>query len=116
MTLAPELPGAAVLIGELVARGIVVSAGHSSATAAQMEVAVASGVRMATHLFNAMPPFHPREPGIVGILGSTSRPPTFFGLIADGVHVRHTSRRSNPPGVPPSINLPGASLEACLLF
>jgi len=91
VTLAPERPGAMACIGELVAQGIAVSAGHSTATAAQMEVAQAAGVRMVTHLFNAMPAFHPREPGLVGVLGSTAQPRPFFGLIADGVHVHPAS-------------------------
>ena len=91
VTLAPELPSAAFLIAELVSQGIVVSAGHSNATAAQMESAHAAGVRLITHLFNAMPPFHPREPGIVGVLGSKLKPQSFFGLIADGVHVHPAS-------------------------
>ena len=91
VTLAPEQPGATALIRELVAQGITVSVGHSTATTAQMEAAQAAGARMVTHLFNAMPPFHPREPGIIGLLGSTATPAPFFGLIADGVHVHPAS-------------------------
>ena len=91
VTLAPERPNAMHLIGELVAQGIVVSAGHSMVSAAEMEAAQAAGVRKCTHLFNAMPAFEPREPGIIGVLGSATLPRPFFGLIADGIHVHPAS-------------------------
>ena len=106
VTLAPELPGALELTSELVGQGVLVSAGHSMATSAQMDAASGAGVRMCTHLFNAMPAFHPREPGIVGVLGAPKRTPAappaaaiesapacFFGLIADGVHVHPASMK-----------------------
>ena len=55
--------------------------------------AVASGVTMITHLFNAMRPLHHRNPGIFGVLGlaaeGQSRP--YFGIIADGVHLHPTA-------------------------
>ncbi|MDX1417024.1 MAG: amidohydrolase family protein, partial [Candidatus Promineifilaceae bacterium] len=68
VTLAPELPGAAALIEELASRGVVVSAGHSSATYAEAEAGFAAGVRYGTHLFNAMSPLDHREPGLPGAL------------------------------------------------
>jgi N-acetylglucosamine-6-phosphate deacetylase len=85
VTLAPELPGAVDLIRALVARGIVVSAGHSSATAAEARAAVDAGVSYVTHLFNAMAPLHHREPGLAGVALSDDR--LRAGLIADGLHV-----------------------------
>ena len=66
MTLAPELPGALELIDVLQARGIVVSLGHSNATAAEAHAAFDRGVRTVTHVFNAMRPLTHRDPGIVG--------------------------------------------------
>ena len=85
VTLAPELPGALAVVEDLAGRGVVVAAGHSEATSAQMDAAVAAGVRYATHLFNAMAPLHHREPGLGGaVLCGT---PVVAGLIADGVHV-----------------------------
>ena len=54
MTLAPELDGALELIDLLHARGVVVSCGHSDATAAEAGAAFDRGARTVTHLFNAM--------------------------------------------------------------
>ena len=64
MTLAPELPGAFELIDLLLERGVVVSAGHTDASAAEAHLAFDRGVRTVTHLFNAMRPLVPRDPGI----------------------------------------------------
>ena len=85
VTLAPELPGAAALIEELASRGVVVSAGHSSATYAEAEAGFAAGVRYGTHLFNAMSPLDHREPGLPGAL--LDHAPVVAGIIPDGVHV-----------------------------
>ena len=63
MTLAPELPGAELLIDRLLERGIAVSLGHSDATAAQANAAFDRGARSVTHIFNAMRPFLHRDPG-----------------------------------------------------
>ncbi|KAJ2382247.1 N-acetyl-glucosamine-6-phosphate deacetylase [Coemansia sp. RSA 2559] len=41
---------------------------------------------MITHLFNAMHPFHQRDPGIIGLLGAPGQRP-FYGIICDGIHV-----------------------------
>jgi N-acetylglucosamine-6-phosphate deacetylase len=85
VTMAPELPGALPIIGDLAARGIVVSAGHSAARYDEMRAAVDAGVRYATHLFNAMAPLGHREPGLVGALLEDDR--VTIGMVADGIHV-----------------------------
>ena len=85
VTLAPELPGALAVVAALVERGIAVSAGHSSATAAQARAGFAAGIGYVTHLFNAMAPLHHRAPGLVGAALADDR--VRVGLIADGVHV-----------------------------
>lgn len=85
MTLAPELPGALELVEMLVSRGVVVSLGHSDATAAQAQLAVDRGARSITHLFNAMRPLHHREPGIAG--WALAHPGVFVELIVDGHHL-----------------------------
>ena len=89
MTLAPELPGADVVIRELVGREVVVAAGHTAATASELASAVDDGLRYVTHLFNAMAPFHHREPGPVGVALTDER--LTVGLIADGIHVHPTA-------------------------
>ena len=85
MTLAPELPGASAVIAEAVQAGIVVALGHSDATYDEAKSAFALGVRHVTHCFNAMRPFHQREPGCVG--AALDSPDVTVELIADGVHV-----------------------------
>jgi N-acetylglucosamine-6-phosphate deacetylase len=85
VTLAPELPGAEAAIGELVSAGVVVSAGHSAATHEQARAGFAAGIRCATHLFNAMAPWHHREPGLAG--AALNDPAVTACLIADGEHV-----------------------------
>jgi N-acetylglucosamine-6-phosphate deacetylase len=84
VTLAPERPGGLEAIEQLRAAGVVVSLGHSGADADAARAGLAAGARMATHLFNAMPPLHHRQPGLVGALLASE---AVLGLIADGVHV-----------------------------
>ncbi|TMW55180.1 hypothetical protein Poli38472_013942 [Pythium oligandrum] len=92
ITLAPELPGAMDAIQALCERGIVASGGHSQANVDVAIKAVGAGMRMLTHVFNAMGPFHHRDPGLIGLLGLTEKRP-FYGLILDGVHSHPTSAR-----------------------
>ncbi len=84
VTLAPELPGAAEVIASLAGRGILVSAGHSTATYAEALRGFDAGIRYGTHLFNAMPPLAHREPGLPGALLTDPRPAV--GFIPDGIH------------------------------
>ena len=84
LTLAPEMT-TTDMIAQLAASGILISAGHSDANYAQTAAAIAHGVRGFTHLFNAMAPLAPREPGIVGAALYDAN--TWCGIIVDGYHV-----------------------------
>lgn len=83
LTLAVELADPA-LLREAAAMGVILSAGHSMATAAEARAAIDSGVTMFTHLYNAMPQMTSRAPGMIAaaILSDA-----WCGLIADGIHV-----------------------------
>jgi N-acetylglucosamine-6-phosphate deacetylase len=85
MTLAPEADGALAAIGRLTAAGVLVSVGHSDATAAEVAAGAAAGARMVTHLFNAQRGLHHREPGVVGQALTDKR--LTSGLIVDLSHV-----------------------------
>ncbi|OZJ02431.1 hypothetical protein BZG36_04463 [Bifiguratus adelaidae] len=113
VTVAPEVEGIMDVIPELVKRGVVVSIGHSEAFLKDAEAAIVKGATFITHLFNAMQTFHHRDPGIIGILGSTtlphsphanlpspsrtsvdktqSDPRPFYGIICDGIHTHPNS-------------------------
>lgn len=84
VTLAPELEGAEELISFLRAKGIICSAGHSGATYEEMLKALRSGISHITHLFNAMPGLHHRDPGIIGTALTTD---ISIELIADLIHI-----------------------------
>jgi len=85
VTLAPERDGALAAIDRLAGAGVLVSVGHSDATARQVAQAADHGARMVTHLFNAQRPLHHREPGVVGQALTDQR--LTSGLITDLRHV-----------------------------
>lgn len=88
VTLAPEQVAPSE-IQQLVAQGILVSAGHTDATYEQAIAGFEAGVGMVTHLFNAMSPWQGRNPGMVGAVFSRSE--VYAGVIADGHHVHFAS-------------------------
>ncbi|XP_069838170.1 N-acetylglucosamine-6-phosphate deacetylase isoform X2 [Dendropsophus ebraccatus] len=105
VTVAPEMGRSGEVIKELVKRRICVSLGHSVANLSQAEDAVNSGASFITHLFNAMLPFHHRDPGIVGLLTSDRIPAgrtVYYGMIADGIHTNpaalRIAHRAHPSG------------------
>ena len=85
ITLAPELDPTRATIAYLRSLGILVSLGHSQATATQAQQAFAQGATLVTHAFNVMPSLHHREPGLLG--AAIVDPNVHCGLIADGQHV-----------------------------
>lgn len=86
ITLAPEEPGADELMRICRERGIVISFGHTDATAEQTRIALdIAGHAHATHLFNAMPALHHRNPGVLGVALTDNR--MRCEVICDGHHV-----------------------------
>jgi N-acetylglucosamine-6-phosphate deacetylase len=85
ITLAPELDSSNTAITYLRNQNIIVSLGHSLATASQAQEAFSQGASMVTHAFNAMPSLHHRQPGLLG--AAIVNPDVYCGLIADGNHV-----------------------------
>ena len=83
VTLAPEMT-TPQLIQQLVSAGVVVSAGHTNASYAEMRAALAHGLTGFTHLFNAMSQLTGREPGTVGAALDDQR--SWCGIIVDGEH------------------------------
>lgn len=91
VTMAPEEKGGIEAIKTFTERGIIVSVGHTIATAEQATAAFAAGAREATHLFNGMQPMHHRKPGVVGAVLTTKE--VMAEIIADGVHLTPTTIR-----------------------
>jgi N-acetylglucosamine-6-phosphate deacetylase len=88
VTLAPELEDSGLVAQLLRQRGIVISLGHSQATHNQAMKAFDAGATMVTHAFNAMPPLHHRQPGLLG--AALVHEGVRAGFIADGQHVHAT--------------------------
>ncbi|KAK9497142.1 hypothetical protein O3M35_004514 [Rhynocoris fuscipes] len=104
MTLAPEKENSMKVISYMTQkRNIKISIGHSLCDLPTAEKAVKSGATLITHLFNAMPPFHHRDPGLVGLLGIDAPNPVYYGIIADGIHTHEAALKiaynTHPQGV-----------------
>lgn len=82
--LAPELPGAMETI-EALAGEVRISLAHTEADYDTACEAFRRGARQVTHLYNAMPPFAHRAPGVIGAAADNDT--VGVELIADGVHV-----------------------------
>jgi N-acetylglucosamine-6-phosphate deacetylase len=85
ITLAPERAGALPAIRAIADAGVVAAVGHTDTDLAGAQAAVEAGATVATHLFNAMPAIHHRDPGPVVALLNDPRVTT--ELIVDGTHV-----------------------------
>ena len=84
VSVAPEEPGAMEFI-EAVEGEVTVSLAHTTADYDTAMEAFRLGARQVTHLFNAMPPFSHRAPGVVGAALDT--PLCNVELICDGIHI-----------------------------
>jgi len=85
VTIAPELPGAVEAIRWFRRRHVAVSLGHTNADAPAALRAMRAGATVVTHLFNGMPPFHHRDPGVAGLV--LTEPRLCAMVILDGAHV-----------------------------
>jgi N-acetylglucosamine-6-phosphate deacetylase len=85
VTIAPELPGATEAIQRLIAAGVRVAVGHTTADLDTAAAAFDAGASLLTHAFNAMPGLAHRAPGPIG--AAIARPDVVLELIADGLHV-----------------------------
>ena len=92
ITLAPERVEAH-FIKQLVNAGIHVSVGHSNGHYDDCRRGFNAGIRLGTHLFNAMPYITGREPGVVGAI--YDEPDVYVGIIADGQHVSWANIRNS---------------------
>lgn len=85
VTMAPEAEGVAEAARFFCERGVVCSAGHTTARYAEGLLAIELGFRTVTHSFNAMPPLDHRDPSF--LLAFLLDPRTQPQVICDGVHV-----------------------------
>jgi N-acetylglucosamine-6-phosphate deacetylase len=90
VTLAPA-SASLEFVGRLVKAGIVVSLGHSDATAEEAQSVFDAGASAVTHLYNAMSQLSSRAPGVVG--ATLADPRIICGLIADGEHAHALAYR-----------------------
>ncbi|MEV6985723.1 N-acetylglucosamine-6-phosphate deacetylase [Sphaerisporangium sp. NPDC051017] len=85
LTIAPELPRGLDTVRAAVSEGVIAALGHSDSTYDQAREAIDAGCTVATHLYNALPPLHHRDPGPMAALLQDER--VTVELINDGVHV-----------------------------
>ena len=91
VTLAPNVDQAYEFIQE-VKDEVEISIGHTTANYDCAKKAMDMGVRHVTHLYNAMPPFAHRDPGVVGAACDT--PDCMVELICDGFHIHPATVRT----------------------
>ena len=84
ISLAPEKEFAMELISEIKDK-VSASIAHTTADYETAKEAFAVGANRVTHLFNAMPPFHHRDPGVIG--AAIDNPNVSAELITDGIHI-----------------------------
>ncbi len=89
ITIAPELAGALKVIEKCASLGIKVNMGHSDATYNQALEGKKAGATGISHIFNAMRPFHHREPSLIGF--GLLDEDIYIEVIADNVHISHSA-------------------------
>jgi len=84
-TLSPEWPEAPKFIEAVTKDGVVVSIGHTKASAAQIQDAVSAGATMSTHIGNGAHAVLPRHPNYIWEQLAEDR--LTAGFIIDGIHL-----------------------------
>ena len=90
ITLAPEQCRDEV-INYILEKGIKIAAGHSHAVYSEAIHGFDLGIKLVTHLFNAMSPLHHRDPGLAGAAMDDER--VMASIIPDGIHVDFAALR-----------------------
>ena len=84
ITVAPEVKGAEAFIAAAKLRGVKVAIGHTECDYDTAVRAMHAGADCLTHTFNAMPPFHHRDPGPIGAALTEDG---YVQVISDGIHL-----------------------------
>ena len=108
--IAPELDGAEGFIRRAAAE-CRVSVGHTNASYEEAVRAFEAGASHVTHLFNAMTPFHHRDPGVIG--AACEKDNVTAELICDGRHVHPGAVRMAFRLFPGRICLVSDALRCC---
>ena len=88
--IAPELPGAAEFVAK--AKDLcTVSIAHTDSDYDHAKAAIDAGVTHLTHLYNAMPPIHHRNPGVIPACVENENVQS--EIICDGYHIHPSSVR-----------------------
>ena len=88
--MAPELPGAAEFAAKA-SQLCTVSIAHTDSDYDHAKAAIDAGVTHLTHLYNAMPAIHHRNPGVIP--AAVENPKVQAEIIADGYHIHPSSVR-----------------------
>ena len=89
--IAPEVEGAMECI-ERISDKVTVSIAHTAADWDIATEAIAKGAKHVTHLYNAMPPYTHRAPGVIGAACDNEH--VMVELICDGIHSHESTVRT----------------------
>ena len=88
--LAPELPGSVEFVRNA-SKLCTVSVGHTNSDYDHAKAAFDAGATQVTHLYNAMPGIHHRNPGVIP--AAVENPNVRAELICDGIHIHPAAVR-----------------------
>lgn len=110
VSVAPELPGA-IPFTEAVSPKCRVAIAHTDADYDETTAMIRAGASHLTHLYNAMPSFHHRNPGVIGAASENEQ--VTAELICDGIHSHPSAVRAAFKLFPGRICLVSDSLRCC---